>query len=52
LVDRHAGGEIALLDPPGGVDQLADRPHQPVGERSAVKIARPTMISAPSSSAR
>ena len=32
LGDRHARREIALLDPPGGVDQLADRPHQAVGE--------------------
>ena len=32
LGDRHAGREIALLDPPRGGDQLADRAHQPVGE--------------------
>ena len=32
LGDRHARREIAGLDPPGGVDQLADRPDQAVGE--------------------
>ena len=31
-VDRHPGREVALLDPPGGGDQLPDRPDQPVGE--------------------
>ncbi len=28
----HAGGQVAFLDPPGGIDQLLDRPKQPVGE--------------------
>ena len=30
--DRHSRREVALLDPPCGVDQLADRTHQPVGD--------------------
>ena len=33
--DRHAGREIALLDPAGGGDQLPDRANQPVGELQA-----------------
>ena len=32
LVDRDARRKIALLDPARGVDQLADRAQQPVGE--------------------
>ena len=32
LVDRHARRKVALLDPPGGIDQLVDRAQQAVGE--------------------